>query len=163
MVFFERFASKTKSEVILGYQKLFYSTLNQQSYQSIRIFFILCLVSIHSRVWESFSFYSWSAVIPKHEKILFSEKIKIFFQGRFFCFSGLELESVPGSPYIKYTWCGRFMEMPSLLYVSKQFCHQEIRWNYGILHTVTSYSLEYYGSFVQVRKSGRRRQLLIDI
>ena len=111
----------------------------------------MCLVSIHSRVWESFSLYFWSAVIPKHEKILFSEKINIFFQGRFFCFSGLELESVPGSPYIKYTWCGRLMEMPPLLYVSKQFCHQEIRWNYGILHTLTSYSLEYYGSFVQVR------------
>ena len=41
---------ETKSAVITRYDNFFYFTLNQQSLRTIRDFFILLFVSIHSRV-----------------------------------------------------------------------------------------------------------------
>ena len=50
------FASQTKLTVTSRDKKCFYSMLNQQSSQSIRVFFILHLISRHPRESELFYF-----------------------------------------------------------------------------------------------------------
>ena len=57
---------------------------NQQSSWSIRNFFILQLVSIHTRLRESFLFLRLVTILPKILKK--SEKYMKFFQDGFFVF-----------------------------------------------------------------------------
>ena len=69
---FRKFAKFTKSAIILGYEKIFYSMLNQHPSQSIRIFFMLNLHPSWS-IGGNKKFYTWSAPSQNITKFFFGK------------------------------------------------------------------------------------------
>ena len=95
---FEKFACKTKSTVIPDYDKFLYSTLNQQSFWSIRKFFYFMNNQLSSKGVRNF-FILW---LYQQSLRNVGKKIgKIYY----FLFLGLETRSLPGTPSIHYYLC----------------------------------------------------------
>ena len=93
MLKFGKFARKTKSAVIPGLEKFFYSTLNQQSSQGLRNFIFFTLGQYPSQSIRGYKkFYLWSTYVKIYKKdFLFWKNIRDSFK-EFFLVYGLDWE-----------------------------------------------------------------------